>query len=120
MADAGLFWNESKSKILHTKRGKFSPEQGDITLTDGFVLKYLQHEETYKFLGVPECEIHDVPNLTKQMKKMISQRANVVWSSMLSDYNKIIARNIFFVNSRCLYVCTKLDVQTYILINFLL
>ena len=65
MADAGLLRNESKCKILHFKRGKFSLEQGEITLSDGFMLKSLQSEDTYnKFLGVPECKLATRHTLT--------------------------------------------------------
>ena len=46
------------------------------------MLKSLQSEDTYKCLGVPECEIHrDIRNLNKQLQKMVSQRTNVVWTT---------------------------------------
>ena len=75
MADAGLEWNEKKSKCAHLKRGKLYVE--DITLDDGFKIKCLESFDLYKYLGVPECIIHDIPNLCKQLQKTISDRANI-------------------------------------------
>ena len=100
MADAGLTWNENKCKCAHLKRGKHFVEE--ITLTDGFILKCLDSLEVYKYLGVPECVIHDVPNLCKQILETIRGRANITWSSPLSDRNKVTATNTF-VNTTAEY-----------------
>ena len=98
MADAGLLWNEKKCKCVHMKKGKVETEEGDVVLSDGFKVKCLQSTDTYKFLGVPENTAHDISNLSTSMLKVITGRANIVWSSPLSDYNKVMATNIF-VNS---------------------
>ena len=100
MGDAGLGWNEKKCKCAHLKRGKMFIE--DLTLEDGFKLKCLDSLDLYKYLGVPECVVHDIPNLCVKIMNSISGRANVTWSSPLSDYNKITTTNTF-VNSTAEY-----------------
>ena len=47
MEDAGLQWNEKKCKCVHLKRGKHFVE--DVTLSDGFKLKYLETVNLYNF-----------------------------------------------------------------------
>ena len=100
MFDAGLGWNEKKCKCAHLKNGKIFIE--DVTLDDGFKLKCLEDTDSYKFLGVPECIEHDTPNLTNKLVENIESRANVIWSSPLSDFNKVISTNTF-VNSTAEY-----------------
>lgn len=95
MKHAGLEWNEKKCKVLHIRRGVLKPETGDIVMSDGFTLKSLNHEESYRFLGVPESNLHNLESLVESITKRIHQRANVVWSSPLSDYNKIMACNSY-------------------------
>ena len=58
----------------------------------------MKSADTYNFLGVPEHVVHDIVNLSSNLTKITSGRANIVQSSPLSDYNKIIATNTF-VNS---------------------
>ena len=93
-------WNEKKCKCAHLKRGKLFIE--DVTLDDGFVLKCLDSFDLYKFLGVPENIEHDVQSLSEKLIENIERRANVTWSSPLSDYNKVISSNTF-VNSTAEY-----------------
>ena len=66
-----------------------------IELNDGTKIKALKNEESYKFLGVPESELHDVDNIVQKLKKVVQQRTNVIWTSPLSDFNKVVATNIF-------------------------
>ena len=80
------------------KRGKIDLSFEEIVLNDGTVIKCLTDEDLYKFLGVPENEVHDVGNIVEKIKKVVKQRMNVIWTSPLSDFNKISATNIF-VNS---------------------
>lgn len=95
MKDAGLEWNVKKSKVLHIKRGIVDTSEGDLILNDGSVIKCLENEEVYKFLGIPENELQKVGNLVEDLKLMVKRRASIVWSSPLSDYNKVVATNVF-------------------------
>ena len=64
-------------------------------MNDGSKLETLKDEEIYKFLGIPEREKHDVQNIVESLLSMIQKRANIVWTSPLSEFNKIVATNIF-------------------------
>ena len=95
MKDAGLDWNIKKSKVLTIKSGTVDKTAGDLTIMDGSKLKCLENGEMYKFLGIPENEIHNTKNIVKSLQDLIRERGNVVWTSPLSDYNKIVTTNIF-------------------------
>ena len=59
--------------------------------------------QPYKFLEMPEADIHntdeaDIHNTDKLIQLLIeniSQRTNVIWTSPLSDFNKVLATNSF-------------------------
>ena len=102
MEDGGLFWNAKKCNVIILKRGKIDLSCEEIVLNDGTVIKCLTDEDLYKSLGVPENEVHDVDNIVEKFQKVVKQRMNVVWTSPLSDYNKISATNMF-VNSSMEY-----------------
>ena len=95
MSDAGLEWNVSKTKVLNIKNGVLDSPEEDLILTDGTAVEYLKSEEVYKFLGVPESDLHDVDNLVESLKSKVKKRASIVWSSPLSDHNKVHATNMF-------------------------
>ena len=81
--------------MLHITRGKVDRSYEDMVLEDGTIIKCLKSEEGYKFLGVPENNLHRVDNIMDRLKKLVSQRASVIWSSPLSDYYKVLSTNLF-------------------------
>ena len=101
MEDAGLYWNPKKCKFTALKRGKYQ-QHDDITLENGDIIKCLQEEDLYKFMGVLQHTKIDVQQLSKDLLKVIEQRSHIVWSSQLSDINKCNANNSF-VNSAVEY-----------------
>ena len=101
MKDAGLFWNASKCKVLAIQRGKYL-DCGNVTLKDGTVVKCLKSDENYKYMGVQQATKNDVELTQEKALKKIKQRAYIVWSSKLSDWNKSLATNVF-VNSSINY-----------------
>ena len=101
MIDAGLIWNVSKSKVLGVQPGKFI-DCGDVTLRDGTVVESLKEKESYKYMGVQQSTKNEVDLIDEKALKKIKQRAHIVWSSKLSDWNKILATNVF-VNSSIYY-----------------
>ena len=94
MMDAGLLWREVKCAVLHLKRGKVVDKDGDIRLDEEITLKCLENQP-YKFLGMPETDIHNTDKLMQLLIENISQRTNVIWTSSLSDFNKVLATNSF-------------------------
>ena len=81
MSDAGLEWNVKKTKVLNIRKGKVDSVTKDLTLQDGTVVKCLENEDVYKFLGVPESELHDVKNLVENLNSKITKRTSVILSS---------------------------------------
>ena len=92
MKDAGLFWNQKKTKFIEIKRGKFN-RASDITLASGVIIKCLNENESYEFMGVPQQIKMDDDELGKELLKIVQQRSHIIWSSLLSDSNKCIATN---------------------------
>ena len=78
-----------------------------MVLLDGTNVEYLQSEQDYKFLGVPENNLHNVENIIESLTKLIRQRTNVIWSSPLSDFNKVMATNIFVYSSMEYYMWSE-------------
>ena len=97
MEDAGLIWNQKKSKFMVLKRGKFT-YVNDITLLNGLIIKCLEEDESYEFMGVPQQTKMDDEELGKELLKIVKQRSYIIWSSELSDVNKCKSINQF-VNS---------------------
>ena len=95
MQDSGLEWNRLKSKVINMKRGILDTSQENVMLKDGTKIPCIHSEQNYKFLGVPENVLHRVEDLVTGLKEIVQKRTNVIWTSPLSDYNKVIATNIF-------------------------
>ena len=101
MEDAGLYWNAKKCKFIGMKRGKY--EVCDhVTLSGGEIVKCLDEKESYEFMGVPQCVKINVSELSRELLKVVRQRAYIIWSSELSDANKCMACNQF-INSAIEY-----------------
>ena len=94
MIDAGLVWREVKCAVLHLKGGKVVDKDEDIRLDEEITLKCLENQP-YKFLGMPETDIHNTDKLIQLLIENISQRTNVIWTSLLSDFNKVLTTNSF-------------------------
>ena len=95
MQDAGLTWNVKKTKVANIKRGIADISESHLQLNDASLIPYLESEDSYKFLGILEHQMHDTHILMSKMKEIMVKRANVVWSSPLSDINKVLSTNIF-------------------------
>ena len=92
--DSALVWENVKCAVLHLKKGKVVDKDGDIRLNEKIILKCLEIQP-YKFLGMPETDIHNTDKLIQPLIENISQRTNVIWTSPLSDFNKVLATNSF-------------------------
>ena len=101
MEDSGLLWNEKKCKVSFSHRGKLV-DNGHLHLRDGMRISYLKKDETYKFMGVYQTNKNAVDQLQVSLLDKVKKRSHIIWTSQLSDYNKIIATNIF-VNSSAEY-----------------
>ena len=94
MKDIGLEWNSKKSSVANIKRGK-SVQGSDAKVDEEKVIKHLEEGTTYKFLGVLES-VNQEDKLTLECAaKIYLRRMSVIWSSPLSDENRVRASNQF-------------------------
>ena len=107
MGDASLLWNNKKCKVINIKRGEIDVTSEEMVLTDGTKLECLESEDRYKFLGVPENILHDTDDIVIKIEESIRGRANVIWSSPLSDCNKVFATNIFVYSALEYYMWSE-------------
>ena len=98
MEDAGLYWNVKKTMVMHQKRGVLDSSSSHLEPDDFSKIPFLDPEKLYKFLGILEHQIHDTNVLVKKVKEVIEKRANIVWSSPLSDFNKVVSTNVFVLS----------------------
>ena len=95
MEDAGLYWNVKKTMVMHQKAGVVDNSASHLELEDLSKIPFLDAEKLYKFLGILQQQLHDTDILVKKVKDIIEIRASIVWSSPLSDYNKVVSTNVF-------------------------
>ena len=96
MEDTGLHWNKKKCALAHVKKGCLVRSEG-MKIGPVEVIESLKEGTHYKFLRVLE-NIRQEDNLTlDSAAKVHQQRFSVIGSSPFSDYNKVLATNLFAV-----------------------
>ena len=95
MRDIGLELNPKKYLIINVKRGKQVCEGSKAELDHSTELASLNEGERYKFLGVLENLKQDDKLALQQAAQIHLQKIIVIWSSPLSDWNKVNASNQF-------------------------
>ena len=76
------------------KRGKLETLDG-LIIREEDVIESLKEGSQYKFLGVLESVNHEDNRVLQNAEKVYMDRLSVIWSSPLSDYNKVLATNQF-------------------------
>ena len=96
MKDIGLEWNERKCSVAHVKRVTLEPEESESAGdSEREVFKSLAEGSHYNFLGIMK-NTKQGDDLSLQIAgKAYPQRLSLIWSSPLSDYNKVQASNQF-------------------------
>ena len=94
MEDIGLQWNPRKCAVVHIRRGIHSQENlgGDIA---GGRLPSLEEGKQYKFLGALESLVQEVKMVLECAAREYLRRLSIIWSSPLSDFNRVAASNQF-------------------------
>ena len=93
MKDMGLRWNSKKCSVLHVKRGVQQEDNNSIKLDESFVIQSLKQQSHYKFLRVLENIKQEDQLALECASKEYLKRLSVIWSSPLSDVNKVTASN---------------------------
>ena len=95
MRDIGLHWNERKCSVAHVKRGNLKWDSESMCVGEEEVIECLKQGSHYKFLGIMENTKQDDKLVLEIASKAFIQRLSLIWSSPLSDYNKMVATNQF-------------------------
>ena len=95
MRDIGSELNSKKCSIINLKLGKQVCEGSKGKLDHSTEIASLNEGERYKFLGVLENLKQDDKLVPQQAAKIYLQKISVIWSSPLSDWNKVNASNQF-------------------------
>ena len=93
MQDMGLHWNPKKCNVLHVKRGNQVQNKVRTKLDQSSVVESLKPGTSYKFLGVQETVTQDEKLALECAAKVYLKRLSVIWSSPLSDINRVRASN---------------------------
>ncbi|PFX28098.1 ATP-binding cassette sub-family F member 1 [Stylophora pistillata] len=93
MADVGLEFNEKKCPVSHVKRGVLDSRPNNTLVGESQIIESLKEGENYKFLGVLENSKQEDTLFLWGASKVFLQRLSVVWSSPLSDYDKVVPSN---------------------------
>ena len=94
MQDIGLNWNAKKCSVINVKKGE-QVQGTEVKLDEKEVIKNLNAGTQYKFLGVLENIRQEDKLALECAAKVYLQRMSVIWSSPLSDENRVIASNQF-------------------------
>ena len=91
----GMQWNEKKCAVTHMKKGALDQTTSDVKLDESAVIARLKDGEQYKFLGVQENLKQEDKLVLNCAAEVYLKRVSVIWSSPLSDHNRITATDQF-------------------------
>ena len=69
MMGTGIVWRDVKCAVLHLKKGKVIDKDGDIRLDEKMTINCLE-TQPYKFLGMPETDIHNTDKLIQLLMEI--------------------------------------------------
>ena len=93
MQDIGLHWNQKKCSVVHVKRGAQVLDESGMRMDETTTITALGEGKLYKFLGVLENIRQDKRLALACAAKECLRRISIVWSSPLSDCNRVKATN---------------------------
>ena len=83
-----------KCAVVHIRRGVHSQQNFGRDIV-GDRVTTLEEGRQYKFLGVLETLVQEEKMILELAAKEYLRRLSVIWSSPLSDYNRVVASNQF-------------------------
>ena len=95
MEDIGLTWNPKKCNVIHVRKGVQVHDKAGVRLGQEGDVESLDASSSYKFLGVRETVMQDEKLALECAAKAYLQRLSLIWSSPLSDSNRVGASNQF-------------------------
>ena len=97
LKEVGLEVGYDKCAVMKVERGKVVQMDG-IKISLDNIIEEVKMDKGYPYLGILELldPCHDKTKNT--MKELVTKISNVVWSSKLSERNKVSAHNMFVVS----------------------
>ena len=95
MEDIGLTWNPKKCNVIHVRKGAQVHDKAGVRLGQEGVVESLDASSSYKCLGVRETVMQDKKMTLDCAAKAYLQTLSLIWSSSLSDSNRVTASNQF-------------------------
>ena len=92
--DIGMKFAVDKCAFVQIEKGKQIQNPGPLIIND-FIVKTLPTGDTYRYLGIDENITYDGPMNKARITKEYLSRVKKIWSSELSDYNKVVTHNSF-------------------------
>ena len=80
--------------MVHVRQGVHTHDASGLRLDDSARVPDLQEGKQYKFLGILESVIQE-DRLSLECAKEYLRRMSVIWTSPLSDHNRVTASNQF-------------------------
>ena len=93
MQDIGLHWNQKKCSVVHVKRGARVLDESGMWMDETTIIRALREGKQYRFLGVLENVRQDERLAPACAAKEYLRRISIIWSSLLSDCNRVQAAN---------------------------
>ena len=94
MEDIELQWNSRKCAVIHIRRGVHFEESFERDIV-GERLPTLEEGRQYKLLGVLETLVQEEKMAFELAAKEYLRRLPIIWSSPLSDNNRVVASKQF-------------------------
>ena len=95
MEDVKLAWNPKKCAVVHARRGVHVSGNSGMILDETARIPSLEDGKQYKFLGVLESVMQEDKLVLECAAKEYLRRMSVIWTSPLSDHNRVTASNQF-------------------------
>ena len=95
IGDIGLKCNPNKCAVVHVRRGVHTHDVSGLRLDDSARVPELEEGKHYKFLGVLESVIQEERLSLECAAKEYLRRMSVIWTSPLSDHNRVTVSTQF-------------------------
>ena len=99
MEDVALQWNPKKCAVAHVQRWVHTHTHDALGLwvDESIYISNLEEDDQYKFLGVLESVRQEERMSLDCAARDFLRRMSIIWSSPLSNHNRVTASNQFAV-----------------------
>ena len=95
LQDMGQKWNPNECKVINVRKGKQVEHAANLKLDETTLVEKLKSGTKYMFVGVRESVMEDEKSGLTVAAKTCLERLSTIWTSPLSDANRVKAKNQF-------------------------